>query len=213
MDKRKSTQGEGYDLYDAVDDRAFNAAGAAEVYYVVGTNQNVAIQGAWPSETGLYQNSLLTVNIAPPPAPPVMNVTVANGLLFAAGQSVRIVDSAGHMDNVIALVVGNVLTMALPITIGFTLANGAAVYSAKPDNAQNTILIATQPCFIRWRSKELIGRQTLQLMGLGGGLPAGLPVQIPIQANTFYSFPDKWVIINMVGQGAAAGTITIKASG
>lgn len=213
MNEQNSRQGEGYDLYDAVDDMAFNAVGGAEVFYVVGTNQNALIAGAWPSETGLYQNSLLTVNIAPPPAPPVVNATVANGLLFAAGQNVRIVDSAGHMDNVIALVVGNVLTMALPITVGFTIANGAAVYSAKPDNAQNTILIATQTCFIRFRSKELIGRQTNLRIGLGGGLPAGLPVQIPIQQNTFYSFPDKWVVINVVGQGAIAGTITIKTSG
>jgi len=208
LNERNSSQGEGYDLYDAVNAMAFNAVGGAEVYYVVGTNQNAAIPGAWISETGLYAVSLLTAGVAPG----AVAVPVVNGALFAAGQSVRIVDSAGHMDNVIALVVGNILTMALPSAYAFTLANGAAVYSAKPDNAQNTILIATQACFIRWRSKELIGRQSLQLAGLGGGLPAGLPVQVPIAANVWYTLPDKWVIINVVGQGVA-GVITIKTSG
>jgi len=208
LNERNSRQGEGYDLYDSVDDMAFNAVGGAEVYYVVGTNQNAAIAGAWSSETGLYQVSLLTANVAIG----ANAIPVVNGALFAAGQTIRIIDAAGHMDNVILAVVGNVLTVG-PLAYAFTVANGAAVYSAKPENAQNTQIIATQDCFIRWRSKELIGRQTLQLVGLGGGLPAGLPVQIPIQANTFYSFPDKWVIINIVGQGAVAGTITIKTSG
>ena len=209
VDQTRAIQGEGYDFYDAVNAMAFNAAGAAEVYYVVGTNQNAAIVGAWPSETALYQVSLLTANVGIG----VNAVPVVNGALFAAGQSVRIVDSAGHMDNVVGLVVGNILIMALPMAFAFTLANGAAVYSAKPDDAQNTQLVATQACFIRLRSKELIGRQTLQLFGIGGGLPAGLPVQIPIAANVWQTLPDKWVIINVVGQGQAAGTITIKTSG
>jgi len=204
----KATQGEGYDLYDAEENRAFNAAGGAEVFYVVGTNQNAAIPGAWQSETMLYATSLLTANVAIG----ANAIPVVNGALFAAGQTIRIIDAAGHMDNVILAVVGNILTTG-PLAYAFTMANGAAVYTAMPDDAQNTLLIATQPCYIRFRNKALISRQTLQLMGLGGGLPAGLPVQIPIQANTFYSFPDKWVIINVVGQGVAAGTITIKPSG
>ncbi len=210
MNEGKSRQGEGYDLYDAVDDMAFNVAGAAEVFYVAGTNQNAAIAGAWISETGLFAVSLLTVGVAIG----ANAVPVVNAALFAVGQNVRIIDSAGQMDNIVAAILpGNILVMALPSAFAFTLANGAAVYSAKPDNAQNTILIATQACFIRFRSKELIGRQTLQLLGLGGGLPAGLPVQIPIAGNTFYTLPDKWVIINVVGQGAVAGAITIKMSG
>jgi len=206
----ESTQAEGYDFYDAVNAMAFNVFGGAEVHYVVGTNANAAVLGSWPTETGVSAVSLLVLPVAIG-----ANVfPVVNAALFAVGDWVRIVDAAGQMDNVVAAILpGNILVMALPSALAFTPVNLAAVYSSRPDNAQNTLLIATQACFIRLRNVEFISRQGRTQLGLPAGLPAGVPVQIPIQANTFYTLPDKWVIINVVGQGAAAGTITIKTSG
>lgn len=53
VDSVKSRQSEGYDFYDYAE-VAFNPAGGAVVQYVVGTRQNAAIQGTWPSQTGVY---------------------------------------------------------------------------------------------------------------------------------------------------------------
>ncbi len=76
-----------------------------------------------------------------------------------------------------------------------------------PFDAQSTLFIATQPCFIRLINGLLIDQQVL------GVLPAGDPVQIPIPAGVWMNLPDKWVILVVVGQGAAPGVLTIKASG
>ena len=71
MKERKSSQGEGYDFYD-YDELAFEGAGGADVNYVVGTNQNAAIQGAWPSELGVY-----------PPDPLYLPVDGQNTMFYA----------------------------------------------------------------------------------------------------------------------------------
>ena len=76
-----------------------------------------------------------------------------------------------------------------------------------PFDAQNTLFISTQPCLIRLINSLLIDQQVL------GILPAGDPVQIPLQAGTFYTLPDKWVVLLVVGAGAAPGVLTVKASG
>lgn len=136
VDSVKSRQTEGYDFYDYAE-VAFNPAGAVEVNYIVGTNQNLAIAGAWPSQTGLY--------------PP----------------------NRGYL----------------------------------PFDAQNTMFYATQPCLIRLINNALAAQQAI------GVLPAGLPVQIAVPANVWFTFPDKWFSLLVVGSGAAGGTLTIKASG
>lgn len=132
----KSRQGEGYDFYDYAE-VAFEALGGIEETYVVGTNMNAAVQGAWLSESGLY-----------PPSP-----------------------------------------LYLPV------------------DAQNTLFYATQPCMVRLYSRALYAQQ------VAGILPAGPPVQIAIPSGVWFTLPDKWYWLQVVGSTASAGTLRVKSSG
>lgn len=136
MDLLKSKQSEGYDLYDYAE-VPFNPAGGVNVQYAVGARQNAAIQGAWPSQTGLY----------------------------------------------------------LPNPL----------YG--PFDAQNTQVYATQPCLIRLISNALVAQQ------LRGILPFGLPVQIAVPTGVWFTLPDKWWLMQIIGSGVAGGILMIKASG
>ncbi len=124
MVNEKARQGEGYDLYD-YDALVFPPVGAAplEAVYVVGTNQNAAIQGAWPNDSG-WVGPLLTADVLAG----VFVVPVADEAGFAAGQIVRIVDAAGSETNFIQAVAVNQLTMVVPLANNYTQANGAVVY-------------------------------------------------------------------------------------
>lgn len=209
MKETKATQGEGYDFYD-LRQLAFPAAGPIEAPYMVGVNQNVQIEGAWPSQTGVFPTAL-TADVAPP----AVNVPVADITVFAALAPVLIIDANASQGNIIVAIIpgvvapAGVLVMAVPMLFAFTVAANAVVVGAShaPVDAQNTLLISTQPCFIRLVNTALIAQQAI------GIIAAGLPVQIPIQADIWYAPPDKWIIMHVVGQGVAPGVLMIKASG
>ena len=201
MNEQKARQGEGYDLYD-YDELAFLAAGNPELIYVVGTNQNAQIQGAWPNESG-WVGPLLTANAAVGG----VAITVASAVGFVVGQIVRIADAAGSETNFIALIVGNVITMAIPLANNYTVANAATLYPYLPVDGQNTLFFADVACNIRLVSRALVSQQVL------GVLPAGFPVQITIPATTWFTLPDKWFMLYAVAVGAVAGTLIIKVSG
>ena len=210
MNDQKSRQGEGYDLYD-YDELAFLAAGNPELIYVVGTNQNAAIQGAWPNEAG-WTGPLITVNaLAGQP-----NVTVADTTGFVAGQMVILIDPVTNLSEIAFVAVitptvapAGVLTMLANLVNPYLVANAAIVHPYLPVDAQNTLFYADVACNIRLVSRALFSQQVL---GVLPALPA-VPGQITIPATTWISLPDKWFILYAVAVGAVAGTLIIKASG
>lgn len=203
VDLSKSVQGQGYDFYD-YDVLVFPAAGAPfiEAVYVVGTNQNAALQGAWPNESG-WVGPLLTVNALAG----AFAITVASAVGFVVGQIVRIEDTAGSETNFIAAIVGNVITMAAPLANNYTVANAATLYPYLPVDAQNTLFFASVAVNIRLINRALPSQQAF------GVLPAGVPGQITVPATTWWALPDKWFIIQAIAVGALPGTLIIKASG
>lgn len=136
MDLLKSKQSEGYDYLDYAE-ISFNALGGVATPYLVGTQANVAIQGSWPTQTGVY---------------------LPNPLYL-------------------------------------------------PFDAQNTMFYATQPCLLRLINNALWTQQ------LGGVLPIGFPVQIAVPAGVWFTFPDKWFLLYVVGSTVNAGVLRVKASG
>lgn len=215
MKETKATQGEGYDFYD-YDVLAFPfAAFPVEAAYVVGTNQNATIQGAWPNEAG-WTGPLITVDaLAAQP-----NVIVADTTGFAAGQMVIIIDPVTNLSEatVIAVITPTVapagmLTMVAVLANPYLVVNAAVVHPYLPVDAQSTLFYASVAVNIRLINRTLRTQQVLGVLPLGVPPAILVPVQITIPAVTWWWLPDKWFILQAIAVGAAPGTLIIKASG
>ncbi len=217
MNELKSRQGEGYDFYD-YDALVFPAAGAPfiEAAYVVGTNQNAAIQGAWPNEGG-WTGSLLTANVAPGAfIVPVADITGFPAVPLAVPLLVILIDPVtGLSETALAVAITatppaptGFLTIApFPVVNNYLVANAATVHPYLPVDAQNTLYFASVAVNIRLINRALVAQQLL------GVLPAGVPGQIVIPATTWFTLPDKWFTIQAIAVGALPGVLIIKASG
>ena len=101
VDQIKSRQTEGYDLYDYAE-VAFQAAGGVEAVYLVGTRQNALIQGAWPSQTGVYL-----------PNPAYLPFDAHSTQVYATVPCfIRLINNA-----LTAQMVGGILPLGLPVQI------------------------------------------------------------------------------------------------
>lgn len=212
--------GEGYDFYD-YRELEFPAAGVVESPYLVGFEQNVAIQGAWHSENAIYPlTTALTANIAPG----VVVIPVASTVPFLGlpvGTPLILMDQAESQLVVlaVAVVAGDVqVTVVAPGSfVAYTVAANAALLGPThlPVDAQNSMFYADVPCNIRLVNRNLAARQALLVADPANpyGLPAGLPAQITIPATTWFTLPDKWYILYAVAVGGVAGTLIIKTSG
>ena len=218
MNEMKSRQGEGFDFYD-YDVLGLPAAGAPfiEAVYVVGTNQNAAIQGAWPNEGG-WTGSLLTANVAPG----AVALPVTDIASFVVGQMVIIIDPVTNLSE--TAIIGAIIPTPLPPPLAnagilvmianlvnpYLIVNAAVAHLYLPVDAQNTMFYASVPCLIRLTNRALVAQQVL------GILPAtvlDVPVQIEIPATIWITLPDKWFIISAIAVGPVAGTLIIKTSG
>lgn len=219
VNEPKSRQAEGFDQYD-YRVLAFPAAGVVEAPYMVGYESNVAIQGAWSSETTIYP---LDTALTAPILAGVVNIPVANSAPFAllpAGTPLILMDQVNSQLVILAAVPNAVTVQVAPpgSFVGYTVVNNAtltSLFTYLPVDAQNTLVFATVACNIRLVNRALFARQVLLALNPAdpGGLPAGLPVQIVIPATTWIILPDKWFLLYAVAVGAVAGNIIIKSSG
>ena len=220
MNEQKSRQGEGYDLYD-YRELAFPAAGVVEAPYMVGYEQNILIQGAWPSESLIYP---LTTALNAPLAPGAVVIPIVNTAPFIGlpvGTPLILMDQVNSQFVILALPVlagaVNVTVAAPGAFVAYPLVNIPVLLGPThlPVDAQNTLFYADVACNIRLVSRALAARQALFAINPAnpGGLPLGVPAQITIPAVTWITLPDKWYVLYAVAVGAAAGTLIIKTSG
>ena len=196
-------------------------AGVVEAPYMVGYEQNILIQGAWPSESAVYPlTTALTANIAPG----IVLIPIANTAPFLGlpiGTPLILMDQVNSQFALLGALVapGDVAVALAPpgSFVVYTIANNAVLLGPAhlPVDAQNTLFYADVSCEIRLVNRTLAGRQVLLALNPAdpAGLPAGVPVQITIPALTWITLPDKWFILYAVAVGAVAGTLIIKTSG